>query len=232
MARWALDELRRAGLANVRKEPVMEPRWVRGPRSGERLELLGRGAPALGVTALGGSIGTAPAGVSGELVVVHTFEELEALPRERVAGRLVLWDVPMRRDPDGMFAYGAVAPYRSRGASAAARKGAVASLLRSIGIGRAQMLHTGAMRYEAGVPQVPAAAVTAEDADLLARLAARGPLRLRLQLPCRTLPDVIGHTVIGEVPGRTRPGEIVPVGAHLDRWDLGRGAGGQGLGLR
>ncbi|MCS6912756.1 MAG: M20/M25/M40 family metallo-hydrolase [Myxococcales bacterium] len=228
---WALQALRRAGLVQVRAEPVSVPRWERGPRGGERLQVLSPYPHELPVAALGGSVGTPAAGVSGELLVLHDLAELEALPRERVAGRIVLWNAPMRPGPDGMAPYSTVVPLRTRGAAAAARKGAVASLIRSLGTSRARLLHTGSQGSGDDLPPIPAAAVTAEDADLLVRLGQSGPVRLRLHLPCRRLPDGKGHNIVGEVPGRSRPEEIVLVGAHLDSWDLGQGAVDDGAGV-
>jgi len=129
--------------------------------------------------------------------------------------------------------YSKTADQRTRGASAAARLGAVASLVRSVGTLSARLVHTGAMRYDEGVPKIPAAAITAEDADLLARLAKDGgrPPRVRLRLGCRTLPDVPSHNVVAELRGRERPDEIVVFAAHLDSWDLSPGAHDDGAGV-
>ena len=229
---WGLAALRAAGLSNVRAEPVRVPYWERGAL--EEGEVQGSGAQAgqrLSLTALGGSVGTgdpaAPgAPLSAEVLLVRSFEELTALGAERVRGKLVLFNVLMGRGADGMSNYGEVARYRSQGAVEAARLGAVGALVRSLGIASYRLPHTGAMRYQDGVPRVPAAALAAEDADLIERLLSLGrPVRLRLRLHCRSLGERDSANVIGEVPGKgPQAGEIVLIGGHLDSWDLGTGA--------
>jgi Zn-dependent M28 family amino/carboxypeptidase len=221
---WALAELRRAGLSNVRAEKVKVPRWERGPRAQEWGKIVAPVEQELALTALGGSVGTGAAGVSGEVIEVRSFAELSGLPAAQVAGKIVLFNVAMERRQDGMGSYADVAAYRGKGAIAAAEKGAAAALVRSLGVASYRLPHTGAMRYAEKVKKIPAAAVSAEDADLLHRLLERGPVRVRVGLGCRNLPEGESANVIGEVRGRERPEEIVLLSAHLDSWDVGTGA--------
>jgi carboxypeptidase Q len=222
--RWTREWLERAGL-RAWTEPVRVPQWVRGEEWGE---VLGPAAQPLALTALGGSVGTPPGGLSAEVVEVLSFEELRALPEAAVKGRIVLFNHSMREPSD----YGRLGPLRHRGASEAARRGAVAALVRSLGTLSARLPHTGALMYEEGVPPVPAAALAAEDAELLHRLLAAGqPVRVRLRLGCRTLGEVDSANVLAEIRGRERPDEVVLVGAHLDSWDLGTGAVDDGAGV-
>jgi carboxypeptidase Q len=227
---YVAGEMRRLGL-EVTLEKLMVPHWVRGEETGALIEWPGQ-APnttqKIVLTALGGSVATPPAGVTAEVVVVNNFDELTALGRERVAGKIVLFNVPfdkqMAEQGFGGNAYGEVIGYRGRGASAAARLGAVASLIRSIGGADYRIPHTGSVRYVEDVPKIPAAAVTAEDADLMAHLVSQGRVRLHLVLTPQTLPDAPSYNVIADLKGTEHPEQVVIVSGHLDSWDLGTGA--------
>jgi hypothetical protein len=205
----------------VRTETAMVPHWVRGEESAA---LVTPAAQKLVVTALGGSVGTPDGGVSAPVVEVASLEELSDLGAEKVRGRIVLFNKALAPGT-GFEGYSAVAPLRSRGPSAAARLGAVATLVRSLGTSSMRLPHTGGLRYAEDAPRIPAAAVTAEDAELLHRLLARGgTVTVRLSLGCRSLEDVASSNVVADLRGRERPDEIVLLGAHLDSWDLGTGA--------
>ena len=218
---WILEEMRRDGLARVRGEPVLVPVWVRGQESAELLEPRYRRLPMLG---LGGSVGTDSAGITAEVLVVSSFEELTARERE-ARGKIVLFDVPFTT-------YGQTVRYRGAGAVAAARAGAVASLIRSVTPASQQSPHTGAMNYADTAPRIPHAALTVEDAMLLHRLQDRGdPVVVRLRMGARTLPDRESRNVMGELPGRERPEEVVVLGGHIDSWDVGQGAMDDGGGV-
>jgi len=211
---WILAGMRADGLENVRGEPVMVPRWVRGEESATLLEPR---VAELAVLGLGGSVGTPPEGVTGEVLVVSSFSELEARAEE-ARGKIILFDVPFTT-------YGETVQYRSRGAVAAARAGAVASLIRSVTPYSLSTPHTGAMGYQDDVPRIPHAALTVEDAMMLHRLQDRGErIVLRLRMDAETLPDVESRNVIAEIVGRERPEEIVVLGGHIDSWDVGQGA--------
>ncbi|MBL9138265.1 MAG: M20/M25/M40 family metallo-hydrolase [Verrucomicrobiales bacterium] len=210
---WILATLVSDGFDRVRGEPVKVPHWVRGPAS-----LEGRD-PAIGeipLLALGGTVGTPPAGIEAPVLVVTNYAELNARP-ERAVGRIVVFNPPF-------ISYGDIVRYRSGGANAAAKAGAVASLVRSATPFSLRTPHTGAMNYEEGVRKIPHAAIATEDADRLARLQARGitPV-LRLVLSATVLPDADSRNIVAEIRGWERPGEIVVVGGHVDSWDVGQG---------
>jgi carboxypeptidase Q len=211
---WAASEMTADGLENVRAEPVMTPHWVRGRESAQLLEPVPHPLAMLG---LGGSVGTPPEGIAAEALVVESLDALAAAG-EAARGKIVLFNAPF-------VSYGETVPYRVHGAARAARQGAVAALVRSVGPGGLYTPHTGGMRYEEGVPEIPAAAVTIEDAEMLHRMQRRGERpRVRLTMEARTLPDAPSANVMAEVRGRELPEEIVLIGGHLDAWDVGAGA--------
>ncbi len=211
---WLLEQMRRDGLENVRGEPVMVTRWVRGEESLELLTPRARRMPVLG---LGGSVGTPPEGIRAEVWVVGSFEELERRTAE-ARGRIVLFDVPFTT-------YGRTVRYRSQGAVHAARAGALASLIRSVSPFGLQTPHTGAITYDSLVPPIPHAAISREDAMMLRRFQERGQrVEVRLRMGGQTLPDVPSRNVVAELTGRERPDEVVVLGGHIDSWDVGQGA--------
>ena len=180
---------------------------------------------------MGGSIGTPPEGLTAPVVEVHSLAETASLG-SALKGKIVFFNRPMdRRNPDPFAAYGAAADQRVSGASAAARSGAVAVLVRSLTFRADRHPHTGMLRYDEGVPQVPAAAISTADADVLSgQLQKGGPLSVKLRLDCRDLGRIASANVVGELTGTERPSEIVLVGGHLDSWDLGVGAHDDGAG--
>lgn len=188
---WVLATMQQDGLENVRGDPVMVPRWVRGR---EVLELRHPYPQKLAVLGLGGSVATSPEGIEAEVLVVRSFDELEAR-RDEARGRIVVFNVPFTT-------YGETVRYRVLGAIAAARAGAAASLVRSVTPHSLYTPHTGSIRYEEGVPRIPHAALTVEDAELLQRLQDRGQQpRLWLYLEAQTLPDVPSRNVVAELVG-------------------------------
>ncbi|MGH9946551.1 MAG: M20/M25/M40 family metallo-hydrolase [Pyrinomonadaceae bacterium] len=227
---YVAAEMKKLGL-DVRLQKVMVPHWVRGEEKGELVEWTGM-APGttqkIVLTALGGSIATLDAGLVSEIVVVNSYDELNALGRKGVEGKIVLFNDKFDKQlADGGFggaAYGQAVQFRGGGAIAAARLGAVGVLVRSAGGSQNRLAHTGAMRYEDGVTLIPAAAVSYEDGDLIAHLAKDGKVRIRLLLTPKKLPDAVSYNVIGDLKGSEHPDEIVVVGGHLDSWDLGTGA--------
>jgi carboxypeptidase Q len=217
---WALAEMKKDGLDNVRADPVKVPYWVRGQ---EGVEIVSPSRSALVMLGLGNSIGTPPGGIESDLLVVRSFTELEAAG-EQVRGKIVLFNVPFTT-------YGETVQYRSSGASRAAALGAVAALVRSVGPPGLRTPHTGALRYTEGQPRIPAAAITVEDAERLQRMQSRGTkVRLRLKMDAKFLPDADSANVIGEVRGRERPDEVIVVGGHFDSWDVGTGSTDDGGG--
>lgn len=224
---YVAGEMRQLGL-KVTLQPCQVPRWVRGEASAE---LLGTSPQKLSLLALGGSAPTPPGGLTGQVFVVS---ELEQLDNPAVQGKIVLIDHPfddrMAEVGEGGRAYGDASRFRVRGPERAARNGAIACLVRSIGGAEYRLPHTGVTIFSQG-PPIPAAAVSEEDAMLLARRAARGPIQVRLTLTCRDLPPVPSHNVIADLPGSTSPEEVVIVSGHLDSWDVGTGALDDGSGV-
>ena len=219
---WSVDTMKAAGLSNVRTIPTKVPHWVRGTESARMLAPLERPLHMLG---LGMSIGTPEAGITADVVAVSTFEELVQLGREKIKGKIVLYNEEYR-------GYGPARVYRSTGAVRAAEFGAVAALVRSATPMAMQIPHTGEMNYDARFPKIPAAAVSPEDAIMIARLTASGvTVRVRLQMSARMLADAESANVIGEIPGREHPEEVVVMGGHLDSWDVGQGAQDDGASI-
>ncbi|MEO6446153.1 MAG: M28 family metallopeptidase [Gemmatimonadaceae bacterium] len=211
---WIIVRMKADGLANVRGEPAMVPRWVRGAESAELVSPRRAPLPMLG---LGGSIATPPAGITAEVMVVSSFADLEARTAE-ATGKIVLFNVPFTN-------YGETVAYRGNGAVAAAKAGAVASLVRSVTPYSQSTPHTGGMRYDSTVRKIAHAAITPEDADMIARFRARGEkVVVKLSMSSHFLPDAPSRNVIGEIRGSEFPDEVVVMGGHIDSWDVGRGA--------
>jgi carboxypeptidase Q len=211
---WTLARMRSDGLENVRGEPVMVPHWVRGAESAE---LVTPRRKPLAMLGLGGSVGTPAAGITAPVIVVGSFDELARRAAD-ARGKIVLFDVPFTE-------YRQTVAYRSGGASAAARVGAVAMLLRSVASFSMNTPHTGSLRYDTTVARIPAAAITVEDAMLLHRLQDRGqPISVSLHMGATMLPDAPSRNIVAELRGRELPDEVVVIGGHIDSWDVGQGA--------
>jgi carboxypeptidase Q len=217
---WSVQTMKSDGLQNVRTEPVMVPRWVRGH---EEAQIVDPPQHDLAILGLGGTVATPAGGLEAEVLVVSSFEDLRIRAAE-VRGKIVLFDV--------MYSgYAETVTYRNGGARAAAQQGAVAVLVRSIGPIGLRTAHTGSVNYVAEVAAIPAAAIAAEDANRLARLARDNRrVRVRLVLEGRREADVESANVVGEIIGREKPNEIVLLGGHLDSWDVGTGASDDAVG--
>ena len=211
---WILVEMKRDGLENVRGEPVMVPHWVRGEESAA---LVKPRAQILNMIGLGRSVGTPRGGITAPVLVVTSFADLEA-KASQAKGKIVLFDVPFT-------SYGATVAYRGGGASAAAKVGAVAALVRSVASFSIQSPHTGAMTYDSTVARIPTAALSVEDAMMLHRMSDRGEqVVVTLRMDAKTLPDARSRNVVAEIVGSEKPDEIVVLGGHIDSWDVGQGA--------
>jgi hypothetical protein len=212
---WASKTMADEGLT-VRTQAVKVPHWVRGNESAVVTAPVER---TLSILGLGGSVGTRRWGIKAPVVVVKSFDELDALGRAGVEGKIVLYAVEWQ-------GYGSVQQYRANGASRAAALGAVAVLTRSATALSLNTPHTGALRYDEAQPKIPAAAVSVEDADWMRRMAELGrELTVKLTMQARTLPDAAdSFNVIAEIPGSERPEEVVVMGGHFDSWDVGQGA--------
>jgi hypothetical protein len=219
---WSAEQMKAAGLSNVRVIPTKVPHWVRNSESAHMLTPIEKPLHMLG---LGMSVGTPPGGLTADVVVVSSFDDLARLGREKVAGKIVVYNYVFTN-------YGSGRSYRTNGASRAAALGAVAALVRSATPLAMQTPHTGAMEYDPDQPKIPAAAITPEDAYMLARLYADGvPVRVHLEMGAEMLPDVDSGDVIGEIPGKEHPEEVVVIGGHLDSWDVGQGAQDDGASI-
>jgi len=230
---YVADQLRNLGL-EVHLEPALVSHWVRGEEKAELIEYPGQPgntSQRIVLTALSGSSATGPDGLNAEVIVVHSFEELAAIGREKVAGKIVLYNVPYdeRKALAGSAfqAYGEAVVYRLDGATKAAALGAVGSLIRSVGGANFRLPHTG-HSTPSGIPD---AALAAEDADLIDHLAAEGRVRMHLTLTPQSFPNVESHNVVADLKGSEHPEQIVIVSGHLDAWDLGRGAIDDGAGV-
>jgi len=230
---YVAAELRQLGL-DVHLEEVKVPHWVRGAETAELTEYAGQAAGTtqkIVLTALGGSTSTPAEGINADVVVVNTFDELKALGHDKVAGKIVLFNeiFDKQKAAGGMafMAYGDAVRYRTGGPKAAADLGAVAALVRSVGNADFRLPHTG-FSVPAGIP---AGAVAAEDADLIAHLFAQGKVRMQLILTPQRLPDATSYNVIADLKGSEHPEQVVVVSGHLDSWDLGTGAIDDGAGV-
>jgi len=234
---YVAAELKALG-CDVQLEKVMVPHWVRGEETAALLQFPGQ-APnttqKIVLCALGGSLATPKNGIDAEVVVVKNFDELKSTPREKVAGKIVLFNYPfdkqMTAEGRGGPAYGEAVTYRSHGPGAAARQGAVACLIRSVGGADYRLPDTGMTDYANDAPKIPAGAVTSEDADLIANLVPQGPVKMNLILTPQTLPVVESANVIADIKGNDHPEQVVIVSGHLDSWDLGTGAIDDGAGV-
>jgi Zn-dependent M28 family amino/carboxypeptidase len=224
-AQWAMAQLKQAGFENVHLESFPMTVWERGTESAAIV----KPAPQrLILTALGGSVATPPKGIEAEAVIFPTYAAMLAASAGSLKGKIAVVTQAMVKTPDGS-GYGAANPIRRSGPSEAARRGAVAYLMRSLGTDSHRLAHTGALNYSDGVARIPAAALAAPDAEQLDRLAGKQPITIKLVL---TPTEHAGQsfTVSGDVTGRERPDQIVLIGAHLDSWDLATGAIDDGAG--
>ena len=209
---WAEAKLKQTGFENVHSEPFTFPAWFRGTESAD---IVGLVPQHLAITALGGSVATDPTGIEAEIALFKTYAELLAAPPGSLAGKIAVVTQHMVRAQDGS-GYGAANPIRRSGPSEAAKRGAVAYLLRSLGTDSHRLPHTGALNYDNGAPRIPAAALAIPDAEQLERLAALGPVRARLLLTPTVQENAPSWNVVGEVKGAERPDEIVLIGGHLE----------------
>ncbi|MBF9140638.1 M28 family peptidase [Hymenobacter properus] len=224
---WGKATMEKAKFDRVYLQEVMVPHWVRGSK--ERGEIVGNKDKGIKVPvcALGGSVGTGGKLKAG-VVEVHSFDELKNLPDAAVKGKFVFFNRPFN---DALIepgaAYGGAVEQRALGAAEAAKRGAVAALVRSMTSARDDNPHTGTMRPAT----IPGAALSTNAADQLSQLLKANPdLQFELELECVTLPDEKSYNVVGEIRGSKYPNEIITVGGHLDSWDLAQGAHDDGTG--
>ncbi|HCT51610.1 MAG TPA: carboxypeptidase [Balneola sp.] len=211
---WVVQEMKKDDFDKVWTQPVTVPHWVRGNESATLTAPITKNLP---MASLGGSVGTPKDGITAEVLLVKSFEDLESKSAE-AKGKIVLFNVPFTT-------YGQTVQYRVNGASAASKHGAVASVLASVASYSMQTPHTGTMSYEEGVKKIPHAALTVEDANLIERFIKRGEtVTLTLKMEAKNLPDAQSRNVIAEITGSEFPEEIIVMGGHIDAWDNGHGA--------
>jgi carboxypeptidase Q len=219
------------GFENVHTEPTTVGHWVRGTREEGAMLSTSEGRVPVKVRAIGNSIATPAAGISGALIEVRSVAELETIG-DKARGRIVFFNGAM--DPsllDTFGAYGGAASQRSGGAVAAAKVGAIAAVVRSLTLETDDDPHTGTMSYDAAVPKIPAVTITTSAANRLSALLKKEPgLRFQFVTSCRTLDPVVSSNVMGEIRGSTTPDEVIVIGGHLDSWDLSAGAHDDGAG--
>lgn len=210
---WIVETMKQDGFDRVWTQPVMVPHWVRGEESATLITPREKNLPML---SLGGTVATPAEGITADVIVVKSFEELEKV-KDQVKGKIVLYNVEFT-------SYGRTVQYRVNGAIEAAKHGAVASIIRSVGPYSMKTPHTGTMYYDDQVKKIPHAAITIEDAMLIQRLYDRGEkIRINLNIQAETLPDTESRNVIAEIKGSEFPDEIIVMGGHIDSWDVGQG---------
>jgi hypothetical protein len=225
---WGLARLKTLGFQNVHAEPFTAQAWLRGDESAV---VTGPFPQSLRILGLGRSIPTPPDGIEAEIVVFNSYDDMLAQPPGALAGKIAVVDQPMVRNQEG-GGYGALIKARTAGASEAARRGAVAYLVRSLSTSNARLPHAGAMRYADDAAKIPAAALSVPDAELLAHMVARGvPVRVRLKMASTFEDAVPAWNVVGEVTGSEHPDQVIVIGGHLDSWDPGTGAIDDGAGV-
>ncbi len=219
---WAVDAMKQEGLANVHTQAATVPHWVRGEESGEIVSPVTKKLDLLG---LGMSVSTPPGGITAEVVVVPNFDALKALGRVGVSGKIVVFNAPYE-------GYGKTVEYRVAGPSRAAALGAVGVLVRSITPLAVQLPHTGTLVYDEKQPKIPAAAISIEDALMLARLQKEGqPVKVHFAMQAHLEAAVVQANVMGEIVGSEHPEQVVVLGGHIDSWDVGQGAQDDGSGI-
>jgi carboxypeptidase Q len=229
---WAATELDNIA-DTVWLQPVMVPHWVRGIEEDAYIKGSNKKKNTpVNICALGGSVATGSGGLTARVVEVKSIEELSQLGTHRIKGSIVFFNRPMDVTQVSTFsAYAGAVDQRELGPSEAARYGAVAVVVRSMGMNSEDYPHTGALRYLTDAPRIPAVAISTRHADVLSQaLKDDNNLQLYVETHCQTLPDVQSYNVIAEIRGSEYPEEIILVGGHLDSWDLGDGAHDDGAG--
>jgi Zn-dependent M28 family amino/carboxypeptidase len=217
---WGVQTFKDLGFTNITVEEFAKPSWTRGAESASIV------APypfKLSILGLGGTVPTPGKGIEAEIVVFKAYADLLAAPAGSLTGKIAVVTQAMTRTQDGQ-GYSAAGVARRAGASEAAKRGAIGYLVRSISTSDSRLPHTGGLRYAEDAPKIPAAALGVPDAELLERLAARGPVKVKLSLASTTNPNNVAWNISGDIVGSEKPDEIIVVGGHLDSWDVGTGA--------
>jgi Zn-dependent M28 family amino/carboxypeptidase len=217
---WAVKTFEQLGFSNIKVEEFAKPSWTRGSESAAIV------APydwPIAMIGLGGTVPTPAKGIEAEIVVFRAYADLLAAPEGSLKGKIAVVTAPMTRTQDGS-GYGAAGIARRAGPSEAAKRGAVAYLVRSISTSDLRSPHTGGTSYAEGVPKIPAAAIGVPDAELLERLAAKGPVKIKLNMASSVDEKDVAWNISGDIVGSSKPDEVLVIGGHLDSWDVGTGA--------
>jgi Zn-dependent M28 family amino/carboxypeptidase len=224
---WSVAKFKALGFTNVKVEEFAKPSWTRGAESAE---LVAPYPLKLDIVGLGRTVPTPPEGIEAEVALFKTYAELIAAPEGSLKGKIAVITQPMVRAQDGA-GYGVAGISRRTGPVEAAKRGAVALLIRSISTSDSTVPHTGVTAFGDGVASIPSAALGVPEAEQLERLAAKGPLRIRLKLASSTDPKAVAWNISGEIKGSEKPDEVLVIGGHLDSWDVGTGALDDGTGV-
>ena len=233
--KWGKEQLELIDIDSVWLQPVMVPKWVRGAPEYAHIETRPGNNISVPIAALGGSISTPSIGIFANVIEVKSFNELRELGKDSVSGRIVFYNRPMDETLINTFeAYGGSVDQRTRGTAEAAKLGAVGVIVRSMTTILDDYPHTGSMYYDGLTlnQRIPAAAISTNGAELLSSMLSLNPkTKLFFRQNSKNFPDVLTHTVIGEIKGSQKPEEIIVVGGHLDTWDLGDGSHDDGAGI-
>ncbi|WP_282086326.1 M20/M25/M40 family metallo-hydrolase [Aquimarina algiphila] len=232
---WGEKELKTLGIDKVWLQSVMVPKWTRGVTEFAYIETEPGVTTNVPICALGGSVPTPIGGIKASIIEVKGLEELSALGKEQIEGKLVFYNRPMQADLIETFrAYGGCVDQRYSGAAEAAKYGATGVIVRSMNLRLDDFPHTGAMSYGnlKDADKIPAVAISTNGADLLSSMLKLNPkIKFHINMNCRTWKDVKSYNVIGEITGSEFPNEYMVVGGHLDSWDLGDGSHDDGAGV-
>jgi len=225
---WAEAKFAELGFDKIYKQPVRVRNWERGFADAK---VLAPYPQDLVISALGGSIATPDGGLDAQVVMFGSLDELTQADAASIAGKIVFLNTRMQRDKAGRF-YGKVVPNRVNGAVEAAKLGAQAVIIRSVGTDNSRFAHTGVMRYDDNVAKIPAGAISTADADVLEAMFEQDQLvRIDVNMQAKDAGWQTSYNVIGEITGSERPEEVILIGAHLDSWDEGTGALDDGAGV-
>lgn len=230
---WGQRVLGKLELDTIYLQEITVPHWERG-RKEKAYFYNEKGKNMLDVCALGGSVSTGMNQfIKGDVLEVKSLDEVNNLPDSLVKGKIIFYNRPMDPKKISTFsAYGSCVDQRYSGAIEAAKKGAIAVIVRSMNVRQDDFPHTGSMAYEEGVDSIPAFAISTNGADYLSENVTKyDNLELNLKSFCKSYPDKISHNVIGEIKGSEFPDEYITVGGHLDSWDMGEGAHDDGAGV-
>ena len=227
---WTEMIMNSYGFDKIYKQDLFVPNWKRGDK--EEVRIIGQKDEELNVLALGMSVSTPKKGISAKVVEVQGIEDIEVLGRDKIKGKIVFFNRPTdQRLISTGSAYGGAVDQRTAGPTEAAKYGAVAVVIRSIGTAFDDVPHTGVTRYVEGIKKIPAAALGVKSADKLTLALKNNPnVKLFIKMNCETLEDAPSHNVVGELIGNEFPNEIITIGGHLDSWDVGQGAHDDGAG--